>query len=117
MGRFYLKEEFRRECRRFLEDFVKCVLSTVASRSAIGQGLSCFCPQILVGGDNHVTMQLVDMLLDGFLEKSWVRGAVMEACKSDYQSFVQEQRQLDRLSTRSLPDVGNFLIFRSSQVG
>ena len=33
----------------------------------------------------------------------------MEACKSEYQSFVQEQRQLERTSTRSRPDVGNVL--------
>ena len=46
----YLQKEFRRDARRFLEDFVNCVLSTVAARSIIGQGLSCFCPAILVAG-------------------------------------------------------------------
>ena len=45
------------------------VLSTVAARSAIGQGLSCFCPPVLVGGDYHALMQLSDMLLDGLLKK------------------------------------------------
>ena len=40
VGSSYLKKEFRRDCRRFLEDFVSCVLSTVAARSSIGQGLS-----------------------------------------------------------------------------
>ena len=53
VGRTYLKKEFRRDCRNFLEDFVNCVLSTVAARSAIGQGVSCFCPLILVDGDDH----------------------------------------------------------------
>ena len=62
---FYLKKEFRRDCRKFLEDFVDCVLSTVAARSVIGQGLNCFCPLILVGGHNHRPVQLFDMLLDG----------------------------------------------------
>ena len=42
-------------------------------------------------------MQLFDMLLDGLLEKGWARGAEMEACKSEYQSFVQAKRQLERL--------------------
>ena len=32
------------DCRRFLEDLVSSILSTVAARSPIGQGLSCFCP-------------------------------------------------------------------------
>ena len=40
VGTHYLQTEFRRDARRFLEEFVNCVLSTVASRSFIGQGLS-----------------------------------------------------------------------------
>ena len=40
VGCHYLQKEFRRDARRFLEDFVKCVLSTVAARSVIGQGSS-----------------------------------------------------------------------------
>ena len=117
VGSSYLKKEFRRDCRKLLEDFVNSVLLTVAARSAIGQGLSCFCPPILVGGDDHAPMQPFDMLLDGLLEKGWVRGAELEACKSEYQSLVQEQRQLERTSTRSHPDVGKVLTFCSSQAG
>ena len=117
VGSSYLKKEFRRDCRKFLEDFVNCVLSTVAARSAIGQGLSCFCPLVLIVGDYHAPLQLFDLLLDGLLAKGWVRGGDMEACKSEYQSFVQEQRQLELTSTRSRPDVGNVLTFCSSQAG
>ena len=78
---FYLKKELRRDCSKFFEDFVNCVLSSVAARSVIGQGLSCFCPPILVGGDDHAPMQLLDMLLDGLIEKGSVRSAEMEAWK------------------------------------
>ena len=52
VGSHYLQKKFRRDARRFLEDFVNCVLSTVAARSVIGQGLSCFCPAFVVGGDD-----------------------------------------------------------------
>ena len=115
VGSSYLRKEFRRDCRKFLEDFVNCVLSTVAARSAIGQGLSCFCPPVLIGGDDHAPLQLFDLLLDGLLAKGWVRGVDMEACKSEYQFSVQEQRQLERTSTRSRSDVGNVLTFCASQ--
>ena len=37
VGTSYLKKKFRRDCRKFLEDFVNCVLSTVAVRSAKDQ--------------------------------------------------------------------------------
>ena len=43
------------------------MLSTVAARSAIDQGLSCFCPPVLISGDYHAPLQLFDLLLDGLL--------------------------------------------------
>ena len=69
VGSSYLKKEFRRDCRKFLEDFLNCVLSTVAARFAKGQGLSCFCPSVLIGGDDHAPLQLFDLLFDGLLAK------------------------------------------------
>ena len=117
VGSQYLQKEFRRDARRFLEDFLNCVLSTVAARSVIGQGLSCFCPAIVVGGDNVAPLQLFNKLLDGLLEKGWTRGSEVKACRAEYQSFVHEQRQLERSSTRSRPDVGDVLSFCSGQAG
>ena len=96
---------------------MNCVLSTVAARSVIGQSLSCFCPAIVVGGDDVAPLQLFNKLLDGLLEKGWTRGSEVEACRAEYQSFVQEQRQLERSSTRSRPDVGDVLSFCSAQAG
>ena len=117
IGSSYLKREFQRDARRFLEEFTTSVLSTVAARSKIGQGLSCFCPAIIIGGDNHAPLHLLGLLLDGLLDRRWVKGSEMEACRSEYQSFVQEQRQLERSSTRSRPDIGDVLSICSSQAG
>ena len=117
VGSQFLQKEFRRDARRFLEDFLNCVLSTVASRSVIGQGLSCFCPAIVVGGDDVAPLQLFNKLVDGLLEKGWIRGCEVEACRAEYQSFVREQRQLERSSTRIRPDVGDVLSFCSGQAG
>ena len=113
----YLRTEFCRDARRFLEEFVNCVLSTVASRSVVGQGLSCFCLKIVVGGDDVAPFQIFTKLLDRLLEKAWTSGSEVEACRCEYQSFVQEQRQLERSSTRSRPDVGDVLSFCSVQAG
>ena len=74
--------------------------------------LSCNC-----GGDDVAPLQLFNKLLDGLLEKGWTRGSKVEACRAEYQSFVQEQRQLERSSTRSRPDVGYVLSFCSAQAG
>ena len=117
IGSSYLKREFQRVARRFLEEFTTSVLSTVTARSKIGQGLSCFCPAIIIGRDDHAPLHLLGLLLDGILDHGWIKGSEIEACRAEYQSFVQEQRQLERSSTRSRPDVGDVLSFCSSQVG
>ena len=117
IGSSYLKREFQRDARRFLEEFTTFVLSTVAARSKIGQGLSCFCPAITIGGGDHAPLHLLGLLLDGLLDHGWVKGSEIEACRFEYQSFVQEQRHLERSSTRSPPDIGDVLSFCSSQAG
>ena len=117
VGNYYLTSEFRRDTRKFLKDFMNCTLSAVAASSVTGQGLSCFCPPISIYRDDHAAMQLFGMLLDGLLEEGWVKGAEMEAYKSAYQSFEQDQRQVQWTSARSRPDVGNVLTFCTSQVG
>ena len=117
IGSSYLQREFQSDARRFLEEFTTSVLSTVAARSKIGQDLSCFCPAIFIGGDDHAPLHLLGLLLDGLLDRGWVKGSEIEACRSEYQSFVQEQRQLERSSTWSRPDIGDVLSFCSSQAG
>ena len=79
VGSHYLQKEFRRDARRFFEGFINCVLSTVAARSVIGQGLNCFCPANVVGGDDVAPLQLINKLLDGLLENGWTRGSEVEA--------------------------------------
>ena len=116
-GGQYLRTEFRRDACRFLEEFVNCVLSTVASRSVTGQGMSCFCPAIVVGGDDVVPLQLINKLLDGLLEKGWTKANEVEACRAEYESVVQEQRQLERSFARSRPDLGDVLSFCSAEAG
>ena len=79
IGSSYLKKEFQRDARTFLEEFATSVLSTVAARSKLGQGLSCFCPAFIIGGDNHAPLHVLGLLLDGLLERGWVKGSAIEA--------------------------------------
>ena len=88
IGSSYLNKEFQRDARRFLEDFTTSVLSTVAAPSRTGQGLSCFCPAIIIGGDDHAPLHLPGLLLYGFLERGLIKGSDIEACRAEYQSFV-----------------------------
>ena len=117
MSSSYLRKEFRTSARRFLDEFCSTILSTVAARSKLGQGVSCFCPEIILGGDDHSAFFLFGQLLDGLVECGWEKGSHIEACKAEFQSFVREQRQLERHSTRKRPDVRNILAYFSQQTG
>ena len=64
----FLKNEFRRDFSRFLEDFVNKIPSTVAARSLLGQRLSCFYQELVIGGDDQSGFHLLVQLLDGLLE-------------------------------------------------
>ena len=57
------------------------ILSTVAARPPIGQGLSCFCPAIVIGGDDYSAFHLFGQLPDGRLELGWVKGSKVEPAK------------------------------------
>ena len=111
----YLRKEFQSNARRFLEEFCSNFLSTVAGRSKLGQGASCFCPEIILGGDDHSAFFLHGQLLDGLVECGWEKRSSVEACKAEFQSFVREQRLLERHSTRKRPDVENILAYFAQQ--
>ena len=113
----YLKKEFRSSARRFLDDFTSTVLSTVAAPSKLGQGASCFCPKIIIGGDDHSAFLLLGQLLDGLVACGWEKGSTVEACKAEFQSFVDDQRQLECHASRKRSDISNVLSYLTHQSG
>ena len=86
----FLRKEFRRDCRRFLEDLVSTILSTVAVWSQI---------------------HLFGQLLDGLLELGWVRGSEVEPAKAEFHYFVREQRQVEMSSHRSRAPINSVFAF------
>ena len=113
----YLKEEFRSSARRFLEEFISTVLYTVAARSKLGQGVSCFCLENIIGGDDHSTFFLLEQLLDGLTLCGWEKGSTIEAWKVEFQSFVNDQRQLECHASRSHSDISNVVSYVTQRSG
>ena len=106
-----LRKDFFRDCRRFLEDLLSTILSRVAARSPIGQGLSCFCPEIVIGGDDYSAFHLFGQLLDGLLELGWVRGSEVEPAKAQFHAFVREQGQVETSGKRSRAPINSVFAF------
>ena len=117
MTSLYLKKEFRNSARRFLEKFTSTVLSTIAARSRLGQDVSCFFPEIIIGGDDHSAFFLMGQLLDGLIAFGWEKGTNIEACKAEFQSFVNDQRQLECDASRKYSDISNVLSYLTHQSG
>ena len=113
----YLKKEFRSSARRFLEEFTSTVLSTVAARSKLGQGVSCFCPEIIIGGEDYSAFFLFGQLLDGLVACGWEKGSTVQACKAEFQSFVNDQRQLECHASRKHSDISNVFSYLTHQGG
>ena len=87
-----LRKKFHEDCRRFLGDLVSTIFSTVAESSPVEQGLSCFCPEIIIGCDDYSAFHLFGQLLDRLLELGWVGGSETEPAKTEFHYFVREQR-------------------------
>ena len=107
----FLRKEFRKDCRRFPEDLVSTILSTVAARSPGGQGLSCFCPETIIGGDDYSAFQFFGQLLDRLLELGWARGSEIEPAKAEFHSFVRKQRQVEVSGSRSRVPINSVFAF------
>ena len=113
-----LKKEFRQDALGFLEEFMNSELPTIAARSIQDwTGIELFLPYNHHWWDDHAPLHLLGLLLDGLQERGCIKGSEIEARRAEYQSFVQEQRQLERSSTRSRPNVGDVLSFCFLQAG
>ena len=117
MTSHYLKKELLSSARRFLEAFTNTVLSTVAARSKLGQYVSSFCPEIIIKGDDHSAFFLFGELLDGLIACGWKKGSTVEACKAEFQSFVNNQRQLECHASRKHSDISNVMSYLTQQSG
>ena len=97
-----LRKEFHRHCRRFLEDFVSTIFSTVAARSPAGQGLSCSCPETIIGGDGYSAFYVFGQLLDELPELGWLRGSEIEPAKAHFHFLSVNSGRWNRVA-KGLP--------------
>ena len=81
---YNLKNEFRSTARRFLEDFARTMVSTVAAHFMLGLVVSCFCPEKNIWGDDYSALFFLGHLLDNLIACGWEKGSTMEAGKAEF---------------------------------
>ena len=91
---YFLRKEFRRDFHWSLEEFVSAIRSNVATTSLVAQGLSCFCPEIVIALDYYSFYHLFRQLLNGTLGPKWVKGSDTEAAEAKFHSFARELREM-----------------------
>ena len=82
-----------------------------------GSGRELLLPEIIIGGDDHSAFFLFGQLLDGLVECGREKGSTVEACKAEFQSFVNDQRQLECHASRKHSDISNVLSYLTHQSG
>ena len=82
MTSYYIKNGFRTNDRRVPKEFRSAVMSTVAVRLKLGQGVSWFCPELIHGGDKFCAFFLFGQLFDEMIECRNEKGSNMGACKA-----------------------------------
>ena len=74
-------------------------------------------PRKHLWGDDSSIYFLYGQLLDGLVESGWEKGFEVGAWRAELQFFVREQCQVERLSTRKRPDLGNIVAYLWQQIG
>ena len=90
-------------CRQFPNEFASTMLPTVVACYLVGQGLSCFLLQIIVGGDIKSAFYFLGQLIDGVRKLNWVRSSEVEPAKGEFHSFVHKQRQIEKSGILRVP--------------
>ena len=82
-----------------MDDFMSCVLSTVAARLQAGQRFSFLCTSILIGGEDQDTFHFLHRkLLHELMANSWVMSSELEACMAEAKPIVQQHRRAAALT-------------------
>ena len=100
----------------FLRNIIE-IFSPICCTLCYRTGFKLFLPCNCGWWRRHCSFTAFQQALGRAPGKGWTRGSEIGAYWAEHQSFVQEQRQLERSSTRSRPDVGEVLSFCSGEAG
>ena len=105
--------EFRVKCRECIDRLVSLILTSTAVTSGVSRGLYAFCPEIMLGGDDHHIFELFGSLCDLFRSCHVMSSDGLNAAVAEFKSSVIEKRRHYEDATcaaSEIPDVVQFLL-------
>ena len=86
-------QKFWVNCRRFLDELIRDVVSHRKATSGVSRGLYSFCPEILLEGDNNSIFGLFAGLCKILVDCVALPLGFSNAAVDDFYSFVVEKRR------------------------
>ena len=105
--------EFRNRCREFVDRLVDVILGQQVVSSDFFQGLYCFCPELLLEGDDQHVFQLFSRLVRVLERCGCLSSSDAQSSREEFATFVVDVRTRHRESERSaeqIEDVTEYLL-------
>ena len=105
--------EFRNRCRAFVDRLVDVILGQQVVSSDFFQGLYCFCPELLLEGDDQHVFQLFSRLVRVLERCGCLSSSDAQSSREEFTTFVVDVRTRHRESERSaeqIEDVTEYLL-------
>ena len=103
--------EFRRRCQEFMDRLVEVILSLHLVSAEFYQGIYCFCPELLLEGDDRYIFGLYAKLLRVLKKSGWLTTDVAKASLEEFTSYVVEVRVRHRDSDRSAAEIVDIVAY------
>ena len=110
-------KDFRTRCRRFIDRLVDVILTKLLVSSDFLQGVYCFCPELLLGGDDHCIFTFFSRLVR-VLEKSRVVSSTeSKTAVEEFATFVVDVRARHLSRGSQSEDIADVILYLLADYG
>ena len=99
--------EFRGRCREFLDRLVIVILSNPAVSSRVTRDFSCFCPEIILEGDDRAVFRLFADLTGVLGSCGLLAADEARASVEQFNSYIVEKRRQHDRSNTTASEISN----------
>ena len=105
--------DFRRDCYSFIVRLIELLLETTCCTSTVARGLCCFCPELLLEGDDVAVFSLYADLVGVLMSCGYLVSDVVNASIDEFRSYVVEARRhhcASGMAASDIPSIMGYLL-------